>query len=349
VIGDRLADRGVALLATFSPAPVLVGGLVIEVIGTASLLLDLAPGFRLPVFFALHAAGSLGCAFALLRWMPRLLRRRAASGYLFFAAMCFFIPVLGALALFGGLVVPTLLPHKHKVETPLVSTEIPDLPYRPLIVGSQPIYGAMGLVGVIRHANDAAIRVRAVMATRQLSDQYAIPILQVALRDPVDDVRLLAYALLDGKERAIYANIKTQTARLGDAPKSTHGSVHKRLAQEYWELVYLGLAQGEVLAHVLTSGLKHAQEALEALPNDAGLHFLLGRMLGAQNKPPEAAAAYDRAEALGLPKRALLSYRAELAFRTRRFEEIPELLRELPPESKKRMPMAAVVDYWGAR
>ena len=66
---------------------------------------------------------------------------------------------------------------------------------------SQPIYGVVGLVGVIRHAAETAARVRAVMATRQLSDQYAVPILQVALRDPVDDVRLLAYALLDGKER----------------------------------------------------------------------------------------------------------------------------------------------------
>jgi Tfp pilus assembly protein PilF len=171
----------------------------------------------------------------------------------------------------------------------------------------------------------------------------------VALRDPVDDVRLLAYALLDSKERAIYGKIRAQTARLAEAVKEAQGGIHKRLAQEHWELVYLGLATGEVRAHVLESGLRHARQALSMLRRDAGLHLLLGRMLCAQGHYDEGAATFNTAETLGLPSQSLASFRAEIAFRRREYDRVRELLRELPAESKRRMPMAAVVAYWGAQ
>jgi polysaccharide biosynthesis protein PelE len=347
-IGVERMDQVMGAVALGSPLPLYLLGLVLEALATLTLLMDLVAEHRLEAFLLMHFLGSAISGLALFRWMPRLLRRRRFTAYPSLCVVVFFLPLLGALGLGVGLVLPLLLPHKVRNEAPIVSTFIPDLPYRPLVVSSQPIYGVVGLVGVIRHAAETAARVRAVMATRQLSDQYAVPILQVALRDPVDDVRLLAYALLDGKERAIYGNIKQLNGRLADAPKATHGGLHKRLAHEHWELVYLGMAQGEVLAHVLTAGLKHALLATEELPSDAGLCFLLGRMKTAQGNLEEASAHFDRAEAMGLPRQTLLSYRADIAFRQRRWDDVRTLLAGLPAESKKRMPLSAVVAFWGA-
>jgi polysaccharide biosynthesis protein PelE len=347
-VGADRVDNVMGAVALGTPLPLYLLGLFLEALATLTLLLDLVADHRLQAFLFLHLLGTLISGLALFRWMPRLLRRRRLTAYPSLCVVVFFLPLLGALGLGFGLVLPLLLPHKNRNEAPIVSTFIPDLPYRPLVVSSQPIYGVVGLVGVIRHASETAARVRAVMATRQLSDQYAVPILQVALRDPVDDVRLLAYALLDGKERAIYGNIKQLNGRLAEAPKATHGGLHKRLAHEHWELVYLGLAQGEVLAHVLNAGLKHAQLAREELPTDAGLCFLYGRMRSAQGSLEEASALFDEAEALGLPRQALLPYRADVAFRQRRWDEVRTLLSGLSPESKKRMPLSAVVAYWRA-
>jgi hypothetical protein len=302
----------------------------------------------MPLFLILDLLGAWSCSYGLMRWLPRMFWRKGTRVVVFLSSICFFVPVLGPLGLGAGVVVPVLMPRKARKASPLVTTEIPDLPHRPLIISSQPIYGAVGLVGVIRHATDAAARVRAVMATRQIADQFAVPILQVALRDPVDDVRLLAYALLDSKERAIYTRIRNETARLTDSPPDAQGGIHKRLAQDHWELVYLGLAQGDVRAHVLESGLRHAREAMTTLPRDAGLHLLLGRMLCAGEDLDGGSAAYDQAEALGLPPQSLVSFRAEVAFRRRQFERVRDFLRLLPAESKRRMPMAPVVAYWGA-
>ena len=264
--------------------------------------------------------------------------------------MIFFLPLLGALGLALGLVVPMLLPHKHRQEAPLVMTHIPDLPYRPLIVSSQPIYGVVGLVGVIRHAAETAARVRAVMATRQLSDQYAVPILQVALRDPVDDVRLLAYALLDGKERTIYGNIKELNGRLAEAPKAAHGGLHKRLAQEHWELVYLGLAQGEVLAHVLTGGLKHAHQAAEELPTDAGLCFLLGPHEGLPGPPRGGGRPTStRPSRWACPARRCCRTGPTSPSASGAGTRCTTLLKDLPAESKKRLPLSGGGGVLGGR
>jgi hypothetical protein len=308
-----------------------------------------ATGRAVAVFLCLHALGTATGAYALFRTLPKPLRAAPGSALAFLATFLFFVPGLGLPALGLGLLLPMLLPRRRVVEAAVQATEIPDLPYRALIVTSQPIYGAVGLIGVVRHGHDASARVRAVMATRQLNDKVAIPILRVALRDPVDDVRLLAYALLDSKERTIYANIKKIEAGLPQAPSATHGNFHGRIAHQYWELVYLGLAQGEVLAHVLGKGLEHAERATTALPEDAGLRLLQGRLLMARDRLDDARVAFDRAEALGLPRERLLAYRADLAFYARRFDEVQTLLRALPTEAKSRMPLSAVVDYWSAR
>lgn len=337
------------LILAAPPAGVFVLGVGLEVVSIVAFAAQAVDGYPLTVFLILHSLGCIATGFGLLRWMPRVLRRKPLSGFTFFFTLTFFMPLLGALGLFAGLAVPILMPRKNTALPTMQDTLIPDLPTRPLIVSSQPIYSVMGLVGVIRHANDAAARVKAVMATRVLSDKLAVPILQVALRDPSDDVRLLAYALLDGKERNIYSSIKQLTARLAESVPSARGSIHKRLVVDHWELVYLGLASGEVLTHVLGKATGHVTEALASLPNDASLHFLKARIEGAKGDLEAASLTLDRAQELGLPDEKIRPYRAQLAFQGRKFDEVAEHLRVLPDESKRRLPLSAVVEYWGAR
>jgi len=340
-----------ALLAalTWPVVGLLLVGAAVEGLALAVFATEPAPVRSVLSYLALHALSTAVGAHGLRRGLPVPLQRQRVRSLIFFASLLFFIPVLGLPAVTFGLLLPLIAPRREIPESTISATPIPDLPYRALIVTSQPIYGALGLMGVIRHGADPSARVRAVMATRQLSSKLAIPILRVALRDPVDDVRLLAYALLDSKERTIYSEIKSLGARLTSEPAAGNGALHRRLAQEYWELVYLGLAQGEVLAHVIVKGLEHASSAAEALSDDAGLRLLQGRLLLASGKLDAAEEMLRRAQALGLPRERLLPYLAELAFDGRRFAEVQSLLREVSGEAKARMPLAPLVDYWEAR
>lgn len=54
-------------------------------------------------------------------------------------------------------------------------------------------------------------RLEAVFATLKLEDRDAVPLLRRALGDSVDDIRLLAYALLDRKEHRLSERIQKKS------------------------------------------------------------------------------------------------------------------------------------------
>lgn len=171
------------------------------------------------------------------------------------------------------------------------------------------------------------------LATRHMEERDAVTVLRAALRDPADEVRLLAYALLDRREKRLSAAIRRLAAEL-EAGLPQPAAHHQRLAELHWEMAYLGLATGEVLRHYLREARRHARRALAAAPaggpeagvNRAELHFLLARVALWLEDHDEAQAALVAAAAEGLPRNRLLPYLAELAFVTRRYALVPRIL-----------------------
>jgi hypothetical protein len=311
-------------------------------------LLGVHTGYALTAtaLIVVHVLTSAAAAWLVHRLLPSKLRGTPELGGLFLFTIAVCLPIVGVVGLLGGLILALRWRGARTVHAPFKTTKPPDLPFRPMRMSEKPVYGEGHLVGVLRHAPRAEQRLRAVMATRQLADQYAIPILGVALKDRVDDVRLLAYALLDRKERTLYTRIQECKKELAETPPAAQLSLHKRLAQDYWELAYLGLAKGEVLTHVLTAARTHAEAALNARPDEHGLSLLLGRILLKQGKLNQARVALERALAGGLPGIAVLPQLAEVAFRERRFAQVRQHLAAIDPNALGRPPLTQVVAYW---
>jgi hypothetical protein len=299
-------------------------------------------------FTIAHGGACLLLSVILHRFLPARLRGPRAPVLWFLFSLSFFIPLVG----FAGLALCLLLalywPRRPEAVRPWITTDIPPLPFHPLSQHEQPIFGDDYLIGVLRNVRDPERRLKAVMATRQLTDLLAIPVLQVALKDPVDDVRLLAYAIADAKERTLYGRIKAGTAHLSDAEGDARALLQQRLAQDYWELAYLGLAQGEVLTHVLTAAMENINAALLHMPRAPGLHLLRGRILLRTGQLDAARAALDAAEACGLPRQAIAPHLAEVAYRQRRFSDVRDHLAELPPSARAQAPLLQLYRYWCA-
>lgn len=320
--------------------------LAIELGSFASLLLDASAAHRILIYCVFHAMACLLATRVLFDQLLPSLRKRGYYARMFLFAIALFIPLIGIAGLWLLSWVMTL-PEKEVVDLGWANTEISDLPSRPFRVSAQPIYLAVGLIGVLRHANDPDLRQRAVMATRQMNDQHAIPILNVALKDPVDDVRLLAYAILDNKERKIFARIKEGNQRLTQATSDERRvTVHRALGRDYWELAYLGLAQGEVLIQVLKAAHEHMNAVLAIQPDDPGAYQMLGRIYLKQGDPHRAHAAFVKATELGLGERSIIPYLAEVAFELRAFEQVREHMQSLGDFARRRVPMAWVAQYW---
>lgn len=320
------------------------GAALLEIGSWASAVSDLPVHQAALLYASAHGLGSAMLAAGIWLLLPRRYRYPFPWSPLFIFSVSFFIPLIGmigvALALFPAL----YLPRKRQTQ-PWEATAVPELPFKPRERKQELMFSDGGLQDVLRHARDPDQRLTAIFATRRMRSKEAIPILKLALRDPSDDVRLLAYSMLDQRESRINQRIEHALADMENVSTERKFALHAQLARWYWELAYVGLAQGSVLDHVLQQAWGHVTSAL--VGNTSGeLHLLAGRIAMEQGNLDEAMAQFDLSAQTGMDAVQLAPYRAEIAFLRQRYEEIPQMLATMPAELLQRPPFAALARYW---
>lgn len=327
----------------------IVLAITFEAAGITALFADFAAAWRLPGYLLGHAMASILFSAVLWQYIPPRYRHPFKRSAFFLFIIQFFIPFIGSIGLSTGLMLALRLPRRR---AQMLWTEIdsPDLPYRPCEVNSQPLYSQGGLTQVLREAGSIEKRIKAVMATKQMSNRDSVAILQQALKDTSDDVRLLAYAMLDEKEKKISDQIKKCQHMFARA--ETEDRQQDRIAQQkllaghYWEMAYLGLAQGGVKTHFLTQATESCRFVL-AQTQDAGILQLLGRIHIETGQPDAAKKTFLEAIKQGLPRHQALPYLAEIAWLQRNFGQVRKLLTELSNNPQPVHPVLyGVLQYW---
>ncbi len=288
-----------------------------------------------------HAIASVMLAAALWLVLPRRYRFPLPWSPLLLFSLIFFIPVVGAVGTIAGVFPGLYLPRRER-EQGWQLTRMPSLPYRAVDQWQSPLFNDGGLQDVLQLAGDSERRLAALLATRTMPGNEAVPVLKLALRDPEDDVRLLAYSMLDQRENHINQQIERLLELQAESPSS---GTRAALASWYWELAYLGLAQGGVLRHVLQQALEHADAALNAEPSGE-LAVLAGRVQIARRQSLEARRYLQQAADLGVGPARLAPLLAEVAFLEHRYREVVVQLQRIPPALQAKPPLAATVGYW---
>jgi polysaccharide biosynthesis protein PelE len=294
--------------------------------------------------------------------------RKPWQSFLALCVLVLFLPGFGVLGLLLA-----VLPALHR---PIARRErdwrrfgVPSLPATLFEPESRrsPVAGGTSLIDIIdisdaRDASDSDrsgddARLAAVLALRQLPTRPAVPILRLALRDAVDDVRLLAYSMLDRRDGALQARIQKYERALarGDIEPKEAAALEYSLAQLHWELAYTGLAAGAVEDRALDSSARHARAVLErpakagesVQGNELAALFLLGRILLRKGALDEAEAVLEDARARGFADASIRPYLAEIAFLRRDFARIKEHLRALGPDGEQRPGLIAdLCRFW---
>lgn len=192
-------------------------------------------------------------------------------------------------------------------------------------------------------------RLTALLAIQEAPARVSADLLRQLLADPIEDIRLLAYGMIDGKEKLIGMRILSEEARLEKTTDSEalYGG-NKRLAELYWELAYQKLVQGDMLVHACHQARDHATEAVKIRDDDAGLWFLLTRIAIELREADAAADAIHHARKLGFPSDQLTPYEAELAFLQRRFKEIGPLFESLA-STPGALRLSSIYRFWTNR
>lgn len=291
-----------------------------------------------------HAVACALLAVVLWALLPARYKSPLPWAPLFLFSIAFFIPLLGIIGVICS-VFPALYMQRKREEQVWQTLGVPGLPFRPLERRHSPMFQDGGLQDVLYLATDPERRLNALLATRRMPSHESVPILKLALRDPADDVRLLAYSMLDQKESGINQRIERLLERLNDKDDENPEATHAGLARWYWELAYLGLAQGSVLDHVLAQARKHAERSL-ALQSNPEMHLLAGRIALDQRDLSAARALFKQAESGGIHFEKIAPFLAEAAFAAGEYAEVPHLLAKLPEHALTRPPFAALARYW---
>ncbi|WP_064608744.1 HEAT repeat domain-containing protein [Photobacterium sp. J15] len=259
-------------------------------------------------FLGTHAIAS--ASFAALSWLllPTKFKFPLLSSASFLFIINFLMPLFGIIGTACALLVALHLPRKQNLVTwqPCEETPLPQNPGE--LLDNQ--FGAGALRDILLFNNDQERRLLAVSAIRHLPRQQAVPLLQLALKDLSDDVRLLAYASLEDTESRINESLVQLKEQF---KKHKQADTAFEIAQQYWELCYLGIADGIIKKHYLSQAERYLKLANQ-ITDRASYNLLLGRVMLEQNKAHEAIEYLTQALDGGLLVKQVAPYMAEAAY-----------------------------------
>ncbi len=317
--------------------------LMLELTSIVVLFLPWHWGLQTVLYIALHAAATPWLARSLWHQLPRRYRVPAKDSILFLSVMIAALPFVGFVGVLWGLIMALRLPRaRRSLSVQIIG--IPPLPFQAPTVHTQLPYSAGALRQILRHALTPLKRVKAVMAMRQMPLQRALPGLNIALRDRVDDVRLLAYAMRDNAEKNWIDQIQSLADEIDDLPLNKQGAACALLAHYSFELVYSGLVQGAVKSHWLNQSLRYALQS----PTSIMRCVLLARLYLMTQQFDHAEQALNEAQQLGASASSVATWRAECAFGLRHFEKVAMYLAQCTRYGERGGELAAVKSYWRA-
>lgn len=166
-------------------------------------------------------------------------------------------------------------------------------------------------------------------ALRPLPAKYAVPQLRRHLQSSREDVRLLAYALLERTERDLRRQIDSILAVFKTASDAERAQPDIRsaqaLAQLHYELVDTGLLADAAREQALTEASHWARHALAQLPAHSPTWQLLAQIELGRNRPAAALQCLRHAQRYGADAATIIELRhqARLQWRTQQGPALP--------------------------
>lgn len=285
-----------------------------------------------------HSAAVAAACIALWLWA---IAARIGSAWILpalTASLCAPAPVAGqivSLAL-GSIILAkkvTRIEHTYVLgESEALTETVPDL---------SP-YSQVSVLAILR-GRDVSLRRRAVLALRAVDPRRSVPVLQKAIQDSDEQVRLMAQTLLNRIVSGLETRLKAREAALTSSGNSPRRRLE--LAELYHEMMFLGLASEETE----TIYLARAIELLEsALRDDASLtsaHRLLLRCHLRSRALTAAQASLEALRTAGEPPQALAPWEAEWLFLKRDWPRLRELLRTIQRQPPNDTRFRRVIDF----
>jgi len=337
---------------TFRSSTSLVCALLLALGAETAALLLLAAD-QVVAALAWHTIAALSCALAGNRAANGTPEARPELAAIVTASLAFTLPGLGFLGLVW-VVLPHMASSRRATADHVLELELPTF-YSHESVTLDVQRGFASIEDELAPERPIEQRVRSVMALRRMDPKRAVPLLRVALGDRSEDVRLLAYAILERREKQIRARITHALAELreevgGDVSQTDNAQLTRLrgLANDHWELVYGEFSEGDGQKLNLDQAARWAEAALRD-KFDGTTALLLARVRLKQSVPEAAWELIVAAERAGVAPGVCAPLLAEAAFLMRKFDAIPRLLARVADDPMHPARLEPVARFWTAR
>lgn len=325
-----------------------------------ALLSQTTSASSLVAYFIVHAIAS--AAVTIMAWVlvPAHLKRPRWGVLALLFSFDFFIPGLGVLAMLIVLHVATRFPsvvgterYVDIAEPVFVSSEKEKREASDVRAGY-----ARRILRDPRQTVDTKLRV--LIALQSMRPKVAIPLLQGLLADPSEDIRLLAYSMMNAWEKDITQRLQTAQAllepseletakRSKEEVKSTQLNAHRKLAELYWEQVDSGLARGDLRTFALQQAKRHCEKALWLDTQQAGLWLLYSMVLIELHQNQAANRALRLAYKAGASGAVVYPRLARLAFEAGNYEATKTWMRRAGRSGHLPHVVRQCVRYWAGK
>ncbi len=198
-------------------------------------------------------------------------------------------------------------------------------------------------VAQILNSNDRETRRAAILALRIVEPKKALPLLQKAIQDSDEQVRLLAQTMFSQILANLESEVKNLEAELVDNP---HWNRQLLLAEQYHELVYLGLATDETETIYLDRAIQLLEAAEESSPENTSISFLMMKCLLRNGHYAKAKQKIQHLESRGWRSEITLPWLAEVFFLERDWRSMLTILDQMDKSDFTAPVLRAPITFW---
>jgi hypothetical protein len=204
----------------------------------------------------------------------------------------------------------------------------------------------MPVAEVLQSPASDAERIAAVLSLRRLPAASAVPLLRTALLDTCEDVRLLAYALLERREKKLRADIEANLRQLDRSrAERVRAALLETLCEQHWELVQGGFLSRAVERVTLETATRYGEESL-AMRLSGSLALSLARIRLRAVDNAGALTHLNAAFTAGVARSVVAPVYARAAFGLQRYEALAPLLFVSSAAALAQPENAALSDFW---
>ena len=326
--------NGVLNIVTIPAALIAV---VLEFLAAKSLL---SPSPSATTVLGLHFIALLAAVPALRLLFPEQYRR---LNWTFAALVIGFtlpLPVIGPLFLLGYRLLLLMQPARNVESKYVLGTT----QYLTLPAYEQEVHDEPRSVAEILNGKDNVVRRTAILALRVVEPKKALPLLQKAIQDSDEQVRLLAQTQFHQIIASLESRVKTLEAELATPPR--HLNKLLLLAEQYHEMVYLGLATEETQTIYLNRALELLTEAGKLAPDNTAVRFLLVKCALKSGHLDQARDGLQFLRRKGWQPEVLVPWEAEIAYLERDWLRLAATLKAIEGSGATPGVLRGPMEFW---